>query len=158
MDDILVVSIDLLVSQLVILEVSWLLEFGLEVDLGDWLGRTQLHAAAASNELEWAMCLLDLGANINAIDTHSSTTPLGFAARCGHIEMVKLLLTHGADKNLPAEPGFDWARPLAYARDYLENHEYRFQEGTSNQAELTGRYTKSTKESYEEVIALLSQT
>ncbi len=131
---------------------------GLDVDKGDWLGRTQLHAAAASNELDWARCLIELGADINAIDTHSSTTPLGFAARCGHVEMVKFLLDRGADQSLPAEGGFAWARPLAYAQSHLEDHDDRYRSETSNQGELTGRFTMSTKEQYREVIALLSKT
>ncbi len=130
---------------------------GLDVNKGDWLGRTQLHAAAASNEHEWAECLLELGADINAIDTHSSTTPLGFAARCGHAEMVKFLLDRGANPRLPAEDGFAWAQPIAYAQAYWEDHDYRYRLEASNQGELTGRFTMSTRKQYEEVIALLSE-
>ena len=128
---------------------------GLDVNLGDWLGRTQLHAAAASNEVGWARCLLDFGADINAIDAHSSTTPLGFAARRGHVEMVKFLLERGADRSLPAEEGFAWARPLAYAKYHLKHHEDRFHPKTSNQGELTGRYTRSGEDQYHSVIAML---
>ncbi len=128
---------------------------GLNVNQGDWLGRTLLHAAAASNWLELAAALLELEADPNLVDAHSSATALGFAARQGHPEMVKLLLDHGADKNLPRENNLAWARPLDSANFYLADHNFRYSEKTSNQGELTGRYTQSSKEQYEAVIALL---
>ncbi len=53
------------------------------------------------------------GVDPNAIEVSDSSTPLGYAARCGHIEMVNLLLDHGADSNLPEDR--PWGRPLAYA-------------------------------------------
>jgi len=49
-----------------------------------------------------------------------------------------------------------WSRPLESAKYYLEDYEFRYKEKPSNQGELTGRYTKSTKEQYREVIELLS--
>ena len=131
------------------------LRHGYDVNLGDWLGRTQLHAAAASNERERAAALLKLGADPNLVDSHSSATPLGFAARQGHPELVKLLLEHGADKTLPAKDNLAWARPLDSAKFFLADHDFRYSEKTSNQGELTGRYTKSSKEQYEAVIGLL---
>ena len=132
-----------------------MMRHGYDIDHGDWLGRTELHAAAASNELERATYLLELGANPNLLDAQHSATPLGFAAREGHLDMVKLLLEHGADKTLPIDDSFAWARPLESAEHFLANHEFRFREGTSNQGELTGRYTKSPKQQYEAVIAML---
>ena len=131
---------------------------GLDVNQGDWFGRTQLHAAAASNQLERATALLELGADPNLVDSHSSGTPLGFAAREGHAEMVKLLLEHGAEKRLPAEDHLAWARPLESANFYLADYEFRYKESTSNQGELTGRYSKASKEQYEAVIALLASS
>ena len=90
------------------------------------------------------------------IDSHSSATPLGFAAREGHPDMVKLLLEQGADKSLPAEDSLSWARPLESARFYLADYDSRYRENTSNQGELTGRYTKSSKQQYRAVIDLLT--
>ena len=135
--------------------VEALIRHGYDVNLRDWLGRTQLHAAAASNQLERAEQLLELGANPNLLDAQHCATPLGFAARQGHAEMVKILLEHGADKSLPDADHLAWARPLESAENFLSNHEFRFTERTSNQGELTGRYTKSSKEQYELVIGLL---
>ncbi len=128
---------------------------GLDINQGDWLGRTPLHAAAASNELERARCLLELGAEIDCIDSHSSATPLGFAARQGHVEMVDLLLAHGARQDLPEDDALAWARPLESARNYLSNHAFRYSGRTSNQGELTGRYTKAPQEHYQTIITLL---
>lgn len=129
---------------------------GYDVNLGDWLGRTQLHAAAASNQLERAMALFEFGADPNLVDSHSSATALGFAAREGHPEMVKLLLDRGADKSLPADDSLAWARPLESAKFFLADHDFRYKESISNQGELTGRYTKSSKERYEAVMELLT--
>ena len=133
-----------------------MIRHGYDVNLGDWLGRTQLHAAAASNQIERARCLLEFGANKDPLDSQHSATPLGFAARQGHVEMVKLLLQYNANKSLPADDRLAWARPLESAEHFLSNHDYRFSERTSNQGELTGRYTKSAKEQYMEVIRLLT--
>lgn len=133
-----------------------LIRHGYDVNLGDWLGRTQLHAAAASNQIERATCLLEFGADQNLLDSQHSATPLGFAARQGHVEMVKLLLAHGADKSLPTADHLAWARPLESAKHCLSHHDYRFSDRTSDQGELTGRYTRSSKQQYEAVIELLS--
>ncbi|MEM7474564.1 MAG: ankyrin repeat domain-containing protein [Planctomycetota bacterium] len=133
-----------------------LMRHGYSVNQGDWLGRTALHAAAASNQLERATYLLELGANPNLLDAQHSATALGFAAREGHVEMVQLLLERGADKSLPLDENLAWARPLESAEHFLANHEYRFSGRSSNQGELTGRYTNSSKEQYEAVIELLS--
>jgi ankyrin repeat protein len=39
--------------------------------------------------------------------------PLAWAAKFGHLNMVKFLLKRGAAKRLPDDP--DWATPLAWA-------------------------------------------
>ena len=133
-----------------------MMRHGYDVNRGDWLGRTELHAAAASNQIARAKYLLEFGADPNLLDAQHSATPLGFAARQGHVEMVKLLLDHGADKSLPRDENLAWARPLESAEHFLSNHNYRFSDRTSNQGELTGRYTKSPKEQYVRVIGLLT--
>jgi uncharacterized protein len=55
----------------------------------------------------------DHGADINAVDEEFRSTPLGFAARWGHYEMVRLLLERRAD---PKTAGAGWATPFEWAR------------------------------------------
>ena len=57
--------------------------------------QAQLVAACAAGDLAGAKALLGRGADPNAWVTDSD--PLGEAAYCGHREVVKLLLKHGAD-------------------------------------------------------------
>jgi ankyrin repeat protein len=57
--------------------------------------------------------LLDAGALLTIRDSLLQSTPLGWACRWGHIELVRLYLERGADAvESEAEP---WATPLAWA-------------------------------------------
>ena len=91
------------------------------VDLNrpDWLGRTVLHhiasgerSASALDNLEMAQLLIRHGARPDLWDQEYSSTPLGWAARTGQVEMVEYLLCQGATLDAP----FEWATPLAWAR------------------------------------------
>lgn len=83
-------------------------------------GRTILHDAvslgergAADNCAAFATMLLDAGASVNQRDDVLQSTPLGWACRWGHTEVVRLLLERGADPvERDAEP---WATPRAWA-------------------------------------------
>jgi len=125
---------------------------GHDVSCTDWWGRTQLQAEAAEGNLVRAKMLLDLGANLHSIDVQSHTNALGYAARNGQVEMVKFLLQQGADKN-PDVP--EWAQPLRYAKDYLEDHQTRFSKEEHDQSRLNGHRTNQPASAYEEVIQLL---
>jgi ankyrin repeat protein len=72
-----------------------------------------LHSMAHAGDIRKAALLLDHGAAIDAVDDEFRSTPLGFAARWGQFEMVRLLLDRGADRDLA---GADWSTPLAWAR------------------------------------------
>ena len=74
-----------------------LLEHGLNPDLPDWQRRTPLH---------------DICADLEAVDEADRSTPLGLAAREGHIALVEALLERGAN---PHGAGASWATPLAWA-------------------------------------------
>jgi ankyrin repeat protein len=82
-------------------------------------GRTILHDVVASgrNVTErpaFAQMLLDSGARTDQRDDLLRSTPLGWACRWGHVEMVELLLVRGADpREADAEP---WATPQAWAK------------------------------------------
>ncbi len=129
-----------------------LIRHGHDVNRTDWWGRTLLQADAAEGMLDRVKMLLDLGADLHAIDVHSRTNALGYAARQGRVEMVKFLLDQGADKN-PDVP--DWAQPLRYAKDYLEDHDTRYSEREHDQSRLNGHRTNEPRSSYKEVIRLL---
>ena len=107
-----------------------LLETGMDPNLPDWQWVTPLHNIAEINpmykhrahhkdsrkrERENRPILVDMflefGAEIDAVDEEYRSTPLGWAARQGQEEAVKLLLSRGADPN----GGEPWARPLAWA-------------------------------------------
>ena len=91
-----------------------LFERGLDPNRRNWLGITLLHRCAAKGDIEMAQVCLDFGADIDAIETDSSSTPLGCAARAGKKEMVEWLLQKGARPNRPEnEP---WALPLEWAK------------------------------------------
>ena len=85
----------------------WLIERGLDPRRGNWLGITPLHRCAADGKIAMASVCLAFGADIDAVDTEYSSTPLGWAARAGQKAMVEWLLKQGANANCPeAEP---WA-------------------------------------------------
>ena len=89
-----------------------LVEHGYDPNRTDWLGKSALHIAAESGNIEAAEALLDAGADIDAIEYEDGGTPLAGAARNGQTAMIRFLLERGADVN--AAQG-DWAKPLRRA-------------------------------------------
>jgi ankyrin repeat protein len=92
----------------------WLMERGLDPNRRNWLGITLLHRCAAKGEFEIAQVCLDFGAEIDVIETDSSSTPLACAARTGKKEMVEWLLQKGANPNAPDDE--PWAQPREWAK------------------------------------------
>jgi len=91
-----------------------------------------LHAAAAAlgvdteDRIPILQYLLDQGMDVNAIEGFSEDskilpgeralgTPLHYAARWGHVNLVKFLLAHGADPTIEGTQGS--GRPLDWARE-----------------------------------------
>jgi ankyrin repeat protein len=93
---------------------EWAMQNGLDPNRRNWLGITLLHRCAAKGQIEIAQVCLDHGADINAIETEWSSTPLGWAAREGKKEMVPWLLSKGANPCLPDDES--WALPAEWAR------------------------------------------
>jgi RNA polymerase sigma factor (sigma-70 family) len=65
--------------------------------------------------VEFARILVDGGAEVDAMESQLQSTPLGWAARYGQLELCRFFLSRGADANGGSA---DWARPLAWARRY----------------------------------------
>ncbi len=91
-----------------------LLEHGASPNHRNWLQRTILHEFAYRGDTEKVELLIEFGVDLNAIDMEYQSTPLGFAARGGRLEAVKVLLDAGANPDLPSLPV--WAKPIAWAR------------------------------------------
>jgi hypothetical protein len=90
----------------------FLMEQGMNPNHRNWREFTLLHDMAHTGDVEKAALLIDHGADIDAIDAEFSSTPLGYAARWGHGDVVKLLLERGAD---PDKAGAEWAKPIRWA-------------------------------------------
>ncbi|MFC0514787.1 ankyrin repeat domain-containing protein [Mucilaginibacter angelicae] len=91
---------------------TYMMEKGMNPNTMSWHHVTILHDMAQKGDLTKAELLLKYGAEINAIEEEYQSTPLGLAARWGHLPMVEYLLKQGADPNLA---GADWSAPLAWA-------------------------------------------
>jgi hypothetical protein len=100
--------------------VKLILDHGVDPDIRGGDGYTILHHLAsgsghASNDrVIRATMLLDAGASLTLRDSLLLSTPLGWACRWGHIELVKLFLERGADP-IESDAG-SWATPLAWAK------------------------------------------
>ena len=92
---------------------SFLLERGMNPNHMNWREFTLLHDMAHTGDVPKARLLIQHSAEINYVDDEYRSTPLGYAARWGHVEMVKFLLESGADPNKSSAP---WSTPLAWAR------------------------------------------
>lgn len=92
-----------------------------DVNVVGSFGRTVLHKIAAMGDwitedevAAFGRVALEAGARYDRRDEDLNSTPLGWACRWGRIELVKLLLAHGAD---PHEADADpWAQPISWAR------------------------------------------
>jgi ankyrin repeat protein len=92
---------------------AFMMEKGMYPNTMSWQQVTILHDMAQKGFIDKAELLIKYGAEIDPIDDEYQSTPLGMAARWGHVEMVDILLSHGADPN---RSGADWATPIAWAK------------------------------------------
>jgi ankyrin repeat protein len=89
-----------------------LLEHGMDPNLPNWQSMTPMHFHARAGKVELAQLFREFGASLDLLDEEYRSTPLGWAARFGQLEMVKWLLSEGADAALAGAP---WATPLVWA-------------------------------------------
>lgn len=88
-----------------------LTDYGVNVESRDETGRTPLHWAAITGQVELTRKLLAFGACVNAAEGDSST-PLHYAAEAGNGGVCKILMSNSADVNLKDNKGLS---PLHYA-------------------------------------------
>lgn len=85
-----------------IVEVSYLVRKGFDINAFDDLSRAPLHYAVEENQYEAAQLLLSLGADVNRYeDDKIGETPLNIAAQGVDPRVVMLLLEHGANPDVP---------------------------------------------------------
>lgn len=77
-------------------EVRRLLMLGVSPDSTNEDGLTALHQCCIDDSEEMMKLLIDFDANVNAKDSEQ-WTPLHAAATCGHIHLVRYLISRGAD-------------------------------------------------------------
>jgi len=93
-----------------------LFRHGMNPSQPDWLRITPLHHLARTGDAEKAAIFIEHGADLHARDEDIRSTPLGWAAKAGKLEMVGFLLKSGAQPNLPDDsPDLFWATPLEWA-------------------------------------------
>ena len=101
-----------------------LLTYGFDPNMRGKVNETPLHwlstTWSAKNVVRttFAQILLDFGADIHALDDEKCTTPLGWAARVGNVELVEFFLSKGADPNVSGET---WSKPLNLAEHFGHN-------------------------------------
>jgi ankyrin repeat protein len=93
---------------------EFLFQSGMNPNRAGWLGVTPLHRFARQGEVGHAAIFLDHSANLHARDEEFCTTPLGYAALNGKLQMTEFLLQRGAKPALPDD--LPWATPTALAR------------------------------------------
>ena len=87
----------------------------------------QLVRGAQRSSVEGVALLIDLGFDVNAtnrLDPYHESAPLHEAAARGNLELIELLLAHGADPNL-RDPSYD-ATPGGWAKHFGQNEAERY--------------------------------
>jgi len=102
---------------------TFLLDKGADVNVGNWYGKTALMFAAHMNRLDTAKLLLQRGANANLTTRNnneywmrferSNRTALMYAAENASIEVMKLLIAAGAKTDVRDSQGNDLSYYLA---------------------------------------------
>ncbi len=103
--------------------VRQLLDKGASVNLLDMEGRTALLYASTGAFPETVTLLLRRGAKLDIVDNGEHFTALMFAAAEGHLNVVKVLMTHGADASLEDIDG-DTAASFARKNGHNEVADY----------------------------------
>lgn len=84
-------------------------------------GLNTIHTAVRDGDLDMVKDLLELGGVDVNLRTESGNAPIHFAAHCGHVEVMKLLLSAGANKRIVNNLGqtpFDLVQMRAHIIDF----------------------------------------
>jgi palmitoyltransferase ZDHHC13/17 len=80
-------------------------------------GITPLHLAAISGRVTACVYLIEQGAQVNAFGGSPPATPLQWAARKGLVEIMDLLMQHGANPNLVDPHDFSCLHSVTHSSD-----------------------------------------
>ena len=92
---------------------KYMMEKGMDPNTMSWHHVTLLHDMAQKGDVQKAELLIKHGADIDPVEEEYQSTPLGIAARWGHVEMVNYLISKGANVH---KSGALWSTPLAWAK------------------------------------------
>jgi len=98
---------------------DYLIKNGAHVEFRDNSGRTSLMYASTGPFATTVELLLNNGANVNSVDHGEKFTALMNAAAEGQMQVVKILLKFGADKNLKDIDG-DTAESFALQNKHID--------------------------------------
>ena len=79
--------------------VEYLVERGASLDLQDIEDRDAIHHAVMGGKIRNILRLIELGANVLKEDKFNRRSLVHLAAECGHTDVVRLIVEHGADAN-----------------------------------------------------------
>jgi ankyrin repeat protein len=85
--------------------VEQLLDSGADIDLVDKGGYSAMMLAASNNFHQVVDLLIRRGADIDLVEHTHGWTALIWSAKRGHLETVRVLLEHGADRNSADDEG-----------------------------------------------------
>ena len=97
---------------------DYLLANGADPNTRTSAGESALGAAAAADQNAAATLLIARGARLENRTVVTFETPLTEAAKMNHLDMVRLLLDHGADidaEDVTGRTAFDWAHESSNA-------------------------------------------
>ena len=87
-------------------EISRLVAEGFDIDAFDDVSRTPLHYAVEERQFDAAQLLIILGSDVNRHDEEMiGETPISLAVQVNSAEIVELLMTHGANADIPGWMG-----------------------------------------------------
>ena len=89
-----------------------------DFNASDYSGRTALHVAASTGQVDLVKWLLGRGASVHSRDTNNET-PLLAAVKAGHLEIVRVSLKNMMNVITNCtylDPGYVWCPPLPDSR------------------------------------------